>query len=128
VMSQAVTAGEHLLGRPLRSELRGGVPHFVPGQLTAIVEPYGVPGVLAGAVDYVDAMGHACRVLCVRAIEPGVADEDGRTLSQSWQPVLSARAGQYRIQTPRAVPPDFEFADHHRAALEAAEQRHRRTG
>lgn len=88
-MTEFHTAGEGLVQRELQKEKRSGVEHYVTGQYharrrgitAAVVE-------MAAELSYVDVMGHAVLVQCVR-------------VKGTWEPVTVARCGQFhRFQDP----------------------------
>ena len=97
------TAGESLLRRELKREIRGGVPHYVTGQHAAEVE-----GDVA-VVSFVDAAGRATAVGCVR--------EDG-----AWKPQIVRRAWTTHVM-PAGAAPDFELSEKMLAAIAEAESR-----
>lgn len=93
---------EQLIGRTLETETRAGVPHFKPGQLHAKrTDPAEAELV---ELSYVDGMGHAWLVLCMKA-------------GGEWMRGGAMRGGQQTIG--ERTPP--ELTAEMIAALEAAE-------
>lgn len=87
------TVGEQLVGHPLVSERRGGVPHYVPGQHHAVVERIAHEGEdlgIGGTVSYVDRMGHAVSVICLYEEGwwgPHLVGRAGHSTPPAWKPV-----------------------------------------
>lgn len=106
------TAGETLLGRVLEKETRNGAPHYKPGQHQAVtygdhIQAETGRGVEVARLTYVDQMGHACVVVCIR--EPGGA----------WEATWVGRAGQV-TQEPATRADGFVLSDRMLAALGSA--------
>lgn len=107
------TAGEALVRRELKREVRAGVDHFVPGQQGCFIE-----GGIA-YITYVDVMGHAVST----PFECADGPECGW---RGWKPVgVAQRAGQYTVEPVRPLPdgwkPDGVMLDALRAALAGSE-------
>lgn len=96
------SAIEQLIGRALDRETRGGVTHFVPGQLAA--KRTDREQLALVELSYVDQMGHAWLILCVK-------------MNGDWLRGGSYRGGQ--IVFGEDTPP--ELTELMVAALEAAE-------
>lgn len=104
------TLGENLVGRVLRQEKHGGVPHYVTGQHRAeIVETEGGRTMM---LSYVDNGGHAVLV--------ALSQEQGE-----WIPQMVARAGHQvfdGFKDPAQL--DFRLSDKMIAAIQEAEHSH----
>lgn len=99
-VSEFHTAGEILVDRALCKETRSGVAHFVSGQHGARRVGITAPFVeMQAELTYVDVMGHAVFVQCVRA-------------GGTWRPIMLARAGQiHTFQPCLASKAGFELSD-----------------
>lgn len=114
-LTPELTVGERLLGRPLAKENRGGVEHYVPGQMQAVRyegREYGTDRYCEiGRITYVDLMGHACVVLAFRYLN---GDTD-------WFATWAGRAGQtWQSEARKLEPGDLALSEKMLAALAEA--------
>lgn len=106
------TEGEKMLGRELKKEMKGGVPHYAPGQHYAVIvgDDYCYHAVLS----YVSAMGHAVQILCKKTDDRG------------WIPcpgTVARHAAQQMVYASQPLPDTFTFSQDSIDALEAAIER-----